>query len=188
MQFTELKIIIFTKLFYYQPYIYWSFITELIILRIGNKNNLHCHKKKCYDNFFWSEEIRIEKPSLLKSWNPSSHFLHSVVAAWERVMLDINLFREEKGHNPELIRESQRRRFASVEAVDEVIDLDKEWRKRTLSLHSSNVTNRFSHQCYLLCALFSGQFEFENLRKEFNKINKEVSKLKRVCILFSTFL
>ncbi|KAL9318505.1 hypothetical protein ACSQ67_015022 [Phaseolus vulgaris] len=68
-------------------------------------------------------------------------------------MLDINLFREEKGHNPELIRESQRRRFASVEAVDEVIDLDKEWRKR--------------------------QFEFENLRKEFNKINKEVSKLKR---------
>ncbi|KAG4395510.1 hypothetical protein AAZX31_20G219500 [Glycine max] len=68
-------------------------------------------------------------------------------------MLDINLFREEKGHNPEFIRESQRRRFASVEVVDEVINLDKEWRKR--------------------------QFELENLRKEFNKINKEVSKLKR---------
>jgi seryl-tRNA synthetase len=46
-------------------------------------------------------------------------------------MLDINLFREEKGHNPELIRESQRRRFASVEVVDEIINLDKEWRKRT---------------------------------------------------------
>ena len=48
-------------------------------------------------------------------------------------MLDINLFREEKGHNPELIRESQRRRFASVEQVDEVINLDKEWRKRMIS-------------------------------------------------------
>ena len=52
-------------------------------------------------------------------------------------MLDINLFREEKGHNPELIRESQRRRFASVDQVDEVINLDKEWRKRTLSLSLS---------------------------------------------------
>ncbi|KAJ7973373.1 serine--tRNA ligase-like [Quillaja saponaria] len=67
-------------------------------------------------------------------------------------MLDINLFREEKGHNPEIIRESQRRRFASVEQVDEVINLDKEWRQR--------------------------QFELENLRKQFNKINKQVAKLR----------
>lgn len=45
-------------------------------------------------------------------------------------MLDINLFREEKGHNPEIIRESQRRRFADVELVDQIIALDKEWRSR----------------------------------------------------------
>lgn len=45
-------------------------------------------------------------------------------------MLDINLFREEKGNNPEIIRESQRRRFADVGLVDEVIKLDKEWRQR----------------------------------------------------------
>lgn len=68
-------------------------------------------------------------------------------------MLDINLFRVEKGHNPEIIRESQRRHGASIEVVDEVINLDKEWRKH--------------------------QFELKNLRKEFNKINTEVSKLKR---------
>ncbi|PKI74074.1 hypothetical protein CRG98_005552, partial [Punica granatum] len=67
-------------------------------------------------------------------------------------MLDINLFREEKGNNPERIRESQRRRFASVEIVDEIIALDKEWRQR--------------------------QFELENLRKEFNKINKQVAQLR----------
>ncbi|KAI3707137.1 hypothetical protein L6452_25388 [Arctium lappa] len=67
-------------------------------------------------------------------------------------MLDINLFREEKGHNPEIIRESQRRRFASVEIVDEIIHLDKEWRQR--------------------------QFELEQLRKDFNRINKEVAKLR----------
>lgn len=45
-------------------------------------------------------------------------------------MLDINLFREEKGGNPEKIRESQRRRFANVDLVDEVIELDKVWRQR----------------------------------------------------------
>ncbi|XP_010546677.1 PREDICTED: serine--tRNA ligase, cytoplasmic-like isoform X2 [Tarenaya hassleriana] len=67
-------------------------------------------------------------------------------------MLDINLFREEKGNNPEIIRESQRRRYASVEIVDEIIRLDKEWRQR--------------------------QFEVENFRKEFNKLNKQVAKLK----------
>lgn len=49
--------------------------------------------------------------------------------SWAK-MLDINLFREEKGGNPELVRESQRRRYASVEIVNEVIRLDKEWRQR----------------------------------------------------------
>ncbi|KAH9299614.1 hypothetical protein KI387_031296, partial [Taxus chinensis] len=67
-------------------------------------------------------------------------------------MLDINLFREDKGNDPERVRESQRRRFAKVELVDEVIELDKAWRQR--------------------------QYELDNLRKEFNKMNKEVAKLK----------
>ncbi|KAE8010190.1 hypothetical protein FH972_006580 [Carpinus fangiana] len=67
-------------------------------------------------------------------------------------MLDINLFRVEKGNNPDLIRESQRRRFADVEIVDEVIKLDKEWRQL--------------------------QFELENLRKDFNKINKQIAQLR----------
>jgi len=43
------------------------------------------------------------------------------------MVLDIILFRT-KGGNPELIRESQRRRFKSVEIVDEIIKLDEEWR------------------------------------------------------------
>ncbi|KAF2310175.1 hypothetical protein GH714_007068 [Hevea brasiliensis] len=67
-------------------------------------------------------------------------------------MLDINLFREEKGHNPEIIRESQRRRFANVDIIDEIIALDREWRQR--------------------------QFELDNLRKELNKINKQIAQLK----------
>ncbi|GAY49134.1 hypothetical protein CUMW_116950, partial [Citrus unshiu] len=67
-------------------------------------------------------------------------------------MLDINLFREEKGGIPEKIRESQRRRFASVDLVDEIISLDKKWRQL--------------------------QFDVENYRKELNKINKQIAQLK----------
>jgi seryl-tRNA synthetase len=51
----------------------------------------------------------------------------------ERKMgLDINLFRTDKGGNPDLVRESQRRRYAPVETVDEIIALDKDWIKGEL--------------------------------------------------------
>ncbi|KAF5191081.1 Serine--trna ligase [Thalictrum thalictroides] len=83
--------------------------------------------------------------SLLYSIVVSSRFVSA------RNMLDINLFREERGGNPELIRESLRRRFKDVGLVDEIIQLDREWRQR--------------------------QFEVENLKKESNKISKEIGKL-----------
>lgn len=44
-------------------------------------------------------------------------------------MLDIKLFREDRGGNPEIVRESQKRRYAPVERVDEVIEIDNLWRK-----------------------------------------------------------
>jgi len=53
-------------------------------------------------------------------------------------MLDIALFREDKGGNPEKVRESQRRRHAPVEWVDEVIALDKEWVKRRYEVDQLN--------------------------------------------------
>lgn len=67
-------------------------------------------------------------------------------------MLDINLFREEKGGNPEKIRESQSRRFANVDLVDEVIQLDQVWRQR--------------------------QYELDGLKKDFNRINKQIASLR----------
>ncbi|KAG0620060.1 hypothetical protein M758_4G186000 [Ceratodon purpureus] len=67
-------------------------------------------------------------------------------------MLDILLFREERGNDPERIRESQRRRHKSVELVDEVIRLDKEWRQR--------------------------QYETDNIRKEVNKVQDGIKKKK----------
>lgn len=49
-------------------------------------------------------------------------------------MLDINLFREDRGGNPELVRESQRRRFKDEKLVDQVLQLDSEWRSARYSL------------------------------------------------------
>merc|ERR1712137_1345324 len=68
-------------------------------------------------------------------------------------MGDIALFREEKGGNPDLIRESQRRRFESVELVDEVIAKDKEWR--------------------------DARGELDDCNAQMNKIGKEISKIMR---------
>ena len=38
--------------------------------------------------------------------------------------IDINLLRVSRGGNPDLVRQSQKNRFASVELVDEVVELD----------------------------------------------------------------
>ncbi|KAH9254536.1 hypothetical protein BASA81_007478 [Batrachochytrium salamandrivorans] len=46
-------------------------------------------------------------------------------------MIDINLLRADKGGNPDLVRESQRKRGgdAKVLIVDQVLTLDDEWKK-----------------------------------------------------------
>ena len=49
-------------------------------------------------------------------------------------MLDITLFRVDQGGNPELVRESQRRRFKDPEIVDQIIQLDTEWRTGNFSI------------------------------------------------------
>lgn len=72
--------------------------------------------------------------------------------------LDINFFRTSSGGNPDVIKESQRRRFASVELVDEIIENDEKWRQMT------------------------GQID--NLRKDRNTVQKAVAtkmKAKEPC-------
>ncbi|KAK4453610.1 serine--tRNA ligase, cytoplasmic [Podospora aff. communis PSN243] len=53
-------------------------------------------------------------------------------------MLDVNDFITERGGNPELIRESQRKRFAPVEVVDEVIAMWEDHRKTAYSATQLN--------------------------------------------------
>lgn len=45
------------------------------------------------------------------------------------MVLDLDLFRTEKGGNPEIIRTSQLKRYKDVALVDEIITLDEKWRK-----------------------------------------------------------
>jgi len=52
--------------------------------------------------------------------------------------IDINLVKVEKGGDPELVRESQRKRFADVEIVDKIIHLDEVCRKAKYALDCAN--------------------------------------------------
>ncbi|KAL3117190.1 hypothetical protein niasHT_007593 [Heterodera trifolii] len=54
------------------------------------------------------------------------------------MVLNIDLFREEKGGDPEQIRKSQVGRFADVSLVDKVISADSEWRKERFFLDGLN--------------------------------------------------
>lgn len=60
-------------------------------------------------------------------------------------MLDIVLFRTEQGGNPDLVRESQRRRHKEVGLVDKVIEYDQLWRKTRFALDAA-LTQRGKNQ------------------------------------------
>lgn len=49
------------------------------------------------------------------------------------MVLDIDLFRTEKGGNPDLIRDSQRKRYKDAGLVDKVIAADEAWRKGSMA-------------------------------------------------------
>ena len=48
------------------------------------------------------------------------------------MVLDLELFRADKGGDPDKIRENQRKRFKDVSYVDNVVEADTKWRKREL--------------------------------------------------------
>lgn len=46
-----------------------------------------------------------------------------------KMVLDLDQFRTDKGGDPDLIRETQRKRFKDVTLVDKLVAADTEWRK-----------------------------------------------------------
>lgn len=67
--------------------------------------------------------------------------------------LDINLIRQDKGGNPDLVRESIKKRFQNPAIVDEIIQDDLEWRKL--------------------------RYNVDMLNKEFGIVNKQVAEKKK---------
>ena len=61
------------------------------------------------------------------------------------MVLDLELFRADKGGDPEKIKEYQAKRFKDVTLVDKVVEADTEWRKRKSLLFSQcNCYGRWS--------------------------------------------
>ena len=46
------------------------------------------------------------------------------------MVFDVELFRTDKGGDPEKMRENQRRRFKDEKLVDMVVEKDNQWRQR----------------------------------------------------------
>ncbi|OCT91929.1 serine--tRNA ligase, cytoplasmic [Xenopus laevis] len=54
------------------------------------------------------------------------------------MVLDLDLFREDKGGNPELVRETQRKRFKDPGLVDTLLNSDTAWRKSRFQADNLN--------------------------------------------------
>lgn len=59
-------------------------------------------------------------------------------------MLDLDLFRTDKGGNPEKIREIQTKRFKDVNLVDAVVEKDTTWRQLR---HKADNLNKLKNLC-----------------------------------------
>lgn len=60
------------------------------------------------------------------------------------MVLDLDLFRKDKGGNPELIKDNQKRRFKDVALVDTVIEKDTTWRSLR---HKADTWNKLKNLC-----------------------------------------
>lgn len=84
-------------------------------------------------------------------------------------MIDIKLFRK----NPELIRESERKRFRSIDNVDQVIKFDTKWRESVKELNSLRQKRNLISKSFK-DAKKEGKKEFEKMRDESKKLGKQI--------------
>lgn len=60
------------------------------------------------------------------------------------MVLDLDLFRADKGGNPDKIREIQKKRYKDVGLVDKVVELDTTWRQHR---HKADQWNKLKNLC-----------------------------------------
>jgi len=66
------------------------------------------------------------------------------------MVLDLDLFRSDKGGNPDAVRDNQKKRFKDVALVENVIAKDTEWRQ---CRHRADNLNKVIGSHALLCVL-----------------------------------
>jgi seryl-tRNA synthetase len=90
-------------------------------------------------------------------------------------MLDVNDFITERGGNPEKIRESQRRRHAKVEVVDEVIALFEDHRK-SMPTDFFPTTNSY---ILMLCLPSPANYSASQISGKINEVQKQIGAKKK---------
>ena len=93
-------------------------------------------------------------------------------------MLDLLLIRADKGGKPEIVYESQKKRFKSTEIVDKSIELDKQWKELrskadTAKMHQNNVEKQIKEKK----KASKGQDPCTELIAEKDKLAKEAEEL-----------
>lgn len=103
-------------------------------------------------------------------------------------MLDINLFRVDKGGNPDLIRASQRKRGKDPSVVDTIITLDREWVKLRFDVDEINKrSNAIQQQIALkMRAGTEGKEEAKVLIEERQKLLKDKESVEQMMKLKET--
>lgn len=112
------------------------------------------------------------------------------------MVLDLDLFRIDKGGNPEKIRENQKLRFKDVALVDAVIEKDTTWRQLR---HKADNLNKLKNVCSKAIGEKmkkkepqgdekedvpdSIKSQLENLTNEILK-PLTVNQIKKVCLVF----
>lgn len=93
--------------------------------------------------------------------------------------VDINLFRKEKGGDPDIVRRSEATRCRDGALVDEVIELDEQWRKRR---HELNLLNKelgtISKAIAQKKKASKGKDQCEEEKEQANKVNAEIDNKK----------
>ena len=93
-------------------------------------------------------------------------------------MLDLLLIRADKGGNPEIVYDSQKKRFKSTEIIDESIKRDKEWKEVRSKADTANMNfNAILKQIKERKKQSKGEDPCTDLLQEKEKFEKEADEL-----------
>jgi seryl-tRNA synthetase len=96
-----------------------------------------------------------------------------------RMVLDLDLFREDRGGNPAKIRENQGKRYKDASMVDKVISAGSEWRKcECVFLCFLVIITR--KQSFYTSAHLTARFQADNWNKLKNLCSKQIGEKMKV--------